>query len=66
VNVLDENVLASQRQLLRGWRIHFRQIAHKTPIRGITTVVSERRDKQFASRQLRPMVRQRLEDEPEA
>ena len=28
MNILDENVLASQRPLLRGWRIPFRQIAH--------------------------------------
>ena len=26
MNVLDENIVASQRQLLRSWKIHFQQI----------------------------------------
>jgi hypothetical protein len=26
VNVLDENIVATQRQLLRSWKIHFRSI----------------------------------------
>ena len=38
----------------------------KTPIAGITTAASEKRDKQLANRRLRCMVRQRLKDEPEA
>jgi hypothetical protein len=29
VNVLDENIVESQRQLLRSWRIHIRQIGHE-------------------------------------
>jgi len=29
VNVLDENILESQRQLLRNWRIPVRQIGHE-------------------------------------
>jgi hypothetical protein len=29
VNVLDENIVESQRQLLRGWRIRIRQIGHE-------------------------------------
>ena len=28
MNVLDENIVESQRQLLRGWRIRVRQIGH--------------------------------------
>jgi hypothetical protein len=35
MNVLDENVLASQRHLLRGWRIPFRQIAHEIGRQGM-------------------------------
>jgi len=26
MNVLDENIVASQRELLRSWKIHFRRI----------------------------------------
>lgn len=29
MNVLDENIVESQRQLLRGWRIPIRQIGHE-------------------------------------
>lgn len=29
MNVLDENIVESQRQLLRSWRIHVRQIGHE-------------------------------------
>jgi hypothetical protein len=29
VNVLDENIVESQRQLLRSWRIRVRQIGHE-------------------------------------
>lgn len=29
MNVLDENIVESQRQLLRGWRIRIRQIGHE-------------------------------------
>jgi hypothetical protein len=35
VNILDENVLASQRHLLRGWRIPFRQIGHEVGRQGM-------------------------------
>ena len=35
MNILDENVLASQRHLLRGWRIPFRQIAHEIGRQGM-------------------------------
>jgi hypothetical protein len=38
----------------------------KTPIMGITTAASEKRDKQFANRRLRRAVNQVLKDEPEA
>ena len=37
----------------------------KTPIMGITTAVSEKRDKQLANRRLRRVVKQALKDEPE-
>jgi hypothetical protein len=26
VNILDENIVATQRELLRSWKIHFRRI----------------------------------------
>lgn len=29
MNVLDENIVESQRQLLRSWRIRVRQIGHE-------------------------------------
>src|SRR5437773_8821 len=35
VNVLDENILESQRQLLRGWRISVRQIGHELGRKGM-------------------------------
>ena len=35
VNVLDENILESQRQLLRGWRIPVRQIGHELGRKGM-------------------------------
>lgn len=38
----------------------------KTPIRSITTAASEKRDKQFANRRLRRVVKQALKGEPEA
>ncbi len=38
----------------------------RTPIRGITTAASEKRDKQLASRRLRRVVKQVLKHEPEA
>jgi hypothetical protein len=38
----------------------------RTPIKGITTAASEKRDKQVANRRLRRIVRQRLKEEPEA
>ena len=34
MNVLDENIIASQRDRLRQWRIPFRQIGHELPGRG--------------------------------
>jgi hypothetical protein len=36
VNILDENIIASQRQLLRSWRIHVRQIGYDLAQQGIT------------------------------
>ncbi len=38
----------------------------KTPITGITTAASEKRDKQLANRRLRRRVKQALRGEPEA
>jgi hypothetical protein len=35
VNVLDENILESQRQSLRGWRIAVRQIGHELGRKGM-------------------------------
>jgi hypothetical protein len=35
VNILDENVLESQRQLLRGWRISIRQIGYDVGRKGM-------------------------------
>jgi hypothetical protein len=34
VNVLDENILESQRQLLRGWRVPVRQLGHELGHKG--------------------------------
>jgi hypothetical protein len=34
MNVLDENIIASQREALRRWRIPFRQIGHELVNRG--------------------------------
>lgn len=36
MNVLDENILDSQRVLLRSWRIALRQIVHDTGRKGMT------------------------------
>ena len=35
MNVLDENILESQRQLLRSWRIPVRQIGHEIGRKGL-------------------------------
>lgn len=35
MNILDENILESQRQLLRSWRVHVSQIAHEIGYQGI-------------------------------
>jgi hypothetical protein len=35
VNVLDENILESQRQLLRSWRMPVRQIGHELGRKGM-------------------------------
>jgi hypothetical protein len=35
VNVLDENILESQRQLLRAWRVPVRQIGHELGRKGM-------------------------------
>lgn len=35
MNILDENILASQRQLLKGWRIRVRQIGYDLERKGI-------------------------------
>jgi hypothetical protein len=35
VNVLDENILESQRQLLRSWRVPVRQIGHELGHKGM-------------------------------
>ncbi|HXP63517.1 MAG TPA: hypothetical protein VN829_23640 [Dongiaceae bacterium] len=35
MNVLDENILESQRQLLRGWRVPVRQIGHELGHKGL-------------------------------
>jgi hypothetical protein len=36
VNILDENVLADQRELLQHWKIPFRQIGHEVGWSGMT------------------------------
>jgi hypothetical protein len=36
VNILDENIIASQRQLLRSWRIRVRQIGYDLAQKGIS------------------------------
>jgi hypothetical protein len=38
----------------------------QTPIRGLTTAASEKRDKQLANQRLRRVMKQVLKDEPEA
>lgn len=35
MNILDENIIESQRQLLRSWRIPIRQIGHDTGRKGM-------------------------------
>jgi hypothetical protein len=35
MNILDENILESQRQLLRSWRVHVSQIGHEIGYQGI-------------------------------
>ncbi len=35
MNILDENIIESQRQLLLSWRIHVRQIGHEICDQGI-------------------------------
>jgi len=35
VNILDENILESQRQLLAGWRVPVRQIGHDIGRKGL-------------------------------
>lgn len=35
MNILDENVLASQRQLLTKWRVRFRQIGYEVGRKGM-------------------------------
>lgn len=35
MNILDENIVESQRQLLRGWRISIRQIGHEIGRKGM-------------------------------
>jgi len=36
MNILDENVLESQRQLLQKWRVPFRQIGYEVGRKGMT------------------------------
>ena len=36
MNILDENIIASQRQLLRSWRIRVRQIGYDIAQKGIS------------------------------
>lgn len=36
MNILDENIIANQRQLLRSWRIRIRQIGYDIAHKGIT------------------------------
>ncbi len=36
MNILDENVLESQRQLLQKWRVPFRQIGYEVGQKGMT------------------------------
>ena len=35
MNVLDENIIKSQRELLKSWRIRFRQIGYEVAQKGI-------------------------------
>jgi len=35
VNILDENTVATQRELLRSWKIHFRRIGGEVGRRGM-------------------------------
>lgn len=48
MNVLDENILESQRQLLRGWRVPVRQIGHELAHKGLPDLTWKG---QFASRE---------------
>jgi len=36
MNILDENIIENQRELLRSWRIHVRQIGHDAARKGIS------------------------------
>jgi hypothetical protein len=36
VNILDENIIANQRQLLRSWRIRVRQIGYDIAQKGVS------------------------------
>src|SRR5213592_2777024 len=36
MNILDENILADQRQLLSAWRVPFRQIGYEVGQKGMT------------------------------
>lgn len=38
MNVLDENIPDNQRQLLRSWRIHVRQIGHEVGRQGMKVI----------------------------
>jgi len=58
VNVLDENIVESQRQLLRSWRIHVRQIGHEIGRAGmqdeeIIALLRRTRSTTFFTRDLR-------------
>lgn len=58
MNVLDENIVESQRQLLRSWRIHVRQIGHEIGRAGmldeeIIALLHRTRSATFFTRDLR-------------
>ena len=58
MNVLDENIIESQRQLLRAWRIHIRQIGHELGRAGmlddeIISLLMRLRQPTFFTRDLR-------------
>ena len=36
MNILDENIIENQRELLRSWRIHVRQVGHDIAHKGIS------------------------------